>query len=344
MDKPRVFIGSSVEGLNIADAIFSQIRFETEPTIWKHGLFLPGKFSFEVLEEQLRSFDFAIMIASPDDKLEKRGERYETMRDNILIEFGLFAGVLGRKRTFLVLPAKQDINIPTDLLGIVPAFYDNIRIQKNPIEIEACVQETSRIILKAIKIETLEISKKFENDKAQIVESEKGKAIQSLYGVATKVRDIILVIQTDISDAFSNTDKYYQIKTRAVMAINSIYDDFKEPALKVGVESELLSLVDVSKFAVQDLPYPNELIIGEQEWRKKAINTGFEALNTFLKGGDPVNQIRNNAGNEFEARIENLKIKFREWWKKHHPEIQKATTLFQDKLFNESIKITLKRP
>jgi Predicted nucleotide-binding protein containing TIR-like domain len=303
MDKPKVFIGSSVEGLNIADAIFSQIRFDTEPTIWKHGLFLPGKFSFEVLEEQLKNSDFAIMIASPDDKLEKRGEHYDTMRDNILIEFGLFAGVLGRKRTFLVLPEKQDINIPTDLLGIMPAYYDNIRIQKNPTEVEACVQETSRIILKAIKAETLEMLKKFENDKAQIIESEKGKAIQSLYGVATKVRDIILVIQTDISDAFSNADKYNQVKTKAVLGVNTIYDDFKEPALKVNIERELFSLVEVSKFAIQDLPYPNELIIGKEEWGKKAINTGFEALNIFLKGGDPVNKIRNNAGNEFEARI-----------------------------------------
>jgi Predicted nucleotide-binding protein containing TIR-like domain len=343
MDKPKVFIGSSVEGLSIADAIFSHIRFDTEPTIWKHGLFLPGKFSFEVLEEQLRSCNFAIMVATPDDRLEKRGEHHETMRDNILIEFGLFAGVLGRKRTFLVLPDKMEINIPTDLLGIMPAYYDSTRIQKNSFEIEASLQETCRLILKAIKLEINEHEKKLQKQQSELLESEKGKAIQTLYSVATKIRDVILVIQTDISEAFTNSEKYSQAKNKAVAAINSIYDDYSDVAAKINIEQELYSLVEVSKTAIQDLPYPNELVIGKDDWKKKAMDTGFKALDTFLKGGDAVNELRNKAGSEVEARMESLKIKFREWWQKHSPKLQLATTKFQDALFKESIKLVLKR-
>jgi hypothetical protein len=56
MDKTRIFIGSSSEGLNLATAIFSNLQLDTEPILWKHGLFLPGKFPFEVLEEQLRRY------------------------------------------------------------------------------------------------------------------------------------------------------------------------------------------------------------------------------------------------------------------------------------------------
>jgi Predicted nucleotide-binding protein containing TIR-like domain len=343
MAKPKIFIASSVEGLPIAEAIFSHICFDTEPIIWKHGLFLPGKFSFEVLEEQLRSSDFAIMVATPDDKLEKRGEHSEAMRDNILIEFGLFAGVLGRKRAFLVLPDKMEINIPTDLLGIIPAYYDSNRIQKNSFEIEASLQETCRLILKAIKLEISEYENKLQKKQRELLESEKGKAIQTLYSVATKIRDVILVIQTDISEAFTNSEKYSQVKNKAVGAINSIYDDYREAAVKINIEQELFSLVDVSKIAVQDLPYPNELVIGKDDWKKKAMETGFKALDTFLKGGDAVNEIRSKAGGEAEARIESLKVKFREWWQKHNPKLQVATTKFQDALFNESLKLALKR-
>ena len=41
------------------------------------------------------------MLASPDDEIFKRGTSSPAVRDNLLVEFGLFAGVLGRRRTFV---------------------------------------------------------------------------------------------------------------------------------------------------------------------------------------------------------------------------------------------------
>jgi predicted nucleotide-binding protein len=37
--KPKLFIGSSVEGKPIAEAIHSELQSETECTIWTHGVF-----------------------------------------------------------------------------------------------------------------------------------------------------------------------------------------------------------------------------------------------------------------------------------------------------------------
>jgi predicted nucleotide-binding protein len=119
MDKPKVFIGSSTEGLQIAEVVHAYFNERIEATHWKGDIFLPGEFPLETLEEQLRHHSFAILVATPDDELIKRGESFQTMRDNILFEYGLFTGFLGRKRTFLLKPQEGEISIPSDVLGII---------------------------------------------------------------------------------------------------------------------------------------------------------------------------------------------------------------------------------
>jgi predicted nucleotide-binding protein len=105
--KPNVFIGSSSEGLPIAEAVFRLLSREANAKLWTHQLFLPGQYPLEVLEAELRANDFAVLVASPDDEIVKRGISESAMRDNLLLEFGLFSGVLGRKRTFFFVLALQ---------------------------------------------------------------------------------------------------------------------------------------------------------------------------------------------------------------------------------------------
>ena len=107
MSNPRVFIGSSSEGLAVAEAMFSCMSRETEPTLWTHQIFTPGAYPLEALEKAVRGHSFAILVASPDDEVVKRGLSAAIMRDNLLLEFGLFAGALGRKRVFSVQPREE---------------------------------------------------------------------------------------------------------------------------------------------------------------------------------------------------------------------------------------------
>lgn len=49
MRKPKVFIGSSSEGLQIAEALFACLKHSTEPTLWTHELSRPGRYPLKSL-------------------------------------------------------------------------------------------------------------------------------------------------------------------------------------------------------------------------------------------------------------------------------------------------------
>lgn len=79
--RPRLFIGSSSEGLKVARAAKDLLSENTLPTLWEEDIFLPGTITLEVLEEQLAKHAFALLVATPDDLLLKRQEVVTTLRD-----------------------------------------------------------------------------------------------------------------------------------------------------------------------------------------------------------------------------------------------------------------------
>jgi hypothetical protein len=124
MAKPRVFIGSSSEGLEAARAVRGLLHKDAECKVWNEGVFPIGEISLESLVTGLDDYDFAILVATPDDDVTSRTVRELAPRDNVLFELGLFMGHLGRERTFLVRPTNVDIKIPSDLAGVTNAGFE----------------------------------------------------------------------------------------------------------------------------------------------------------------------------------------------------------------------------
>ncbi|EKO3453991.1 nucleotide-binding protein [Vibrio fluvialis] len=146
--KPRLFIGSSVEGLDVAYAIQENLKYDAESTVWSQGVFDLSKTTMETLETTLNTQDFAVFVFSPDDEATMRGKSNQVVRDNVLFELGLFIGKLGRNRVYFLVPEKSNIHIPTDLLGVTPGTYDCSRVDQNWI---AATGSVSNSIRKGIK-------------------------------------------------------------------------------------------------------------------------------------------------------------------------------------------------
>ena len=147
--KPRAFIASSGETLDVAYALQENLEREAEITVWSQAIFEPSKTALDSLISSLEEFDFGIFVFGPDDEVKLRGEQYQIARDNVVFELGLFVGKLGKDRNFLVMPRGQEsFHLPTDLLGVTPVSFDPDRQDGN---ISAALGPACSKITKAIR-------------------------------------------------------------------------------------------------------------------------------------------------------------------------------------------------
>src|ERR1044071_2882809 len=102
--RPRIFVGSSVKGLPVAQAIKKELEGEAEVRLWKEGIFKSTHAPIETLMTALNAYDFAVFVLLPEDPQQIRGRSKVGVRDNVLFELGLFRGRLGRGRFFFVAP------------------------------------------------------------------------------------------------------------------------------------------------------------------------------------------------------------------------------------------------
>jgi predicted nucleotide-binding protein len=134
--RPRIFVGSSAEGLAVAEAIQLGLDHVAEVVLWTQGSFAPGSTAIESLVELAPSFVYAVIVMTADDVLIKRGIEHKAPRDNLIFELGLFTGVTGRARTFLVSPRDEEIELPSDLQGVTKLDF---QLQRSDNNIEAAV-------------------------------------------------------------------------------------------------------------------------------------------------------------------------------------------------------------
>jgi tetratricopeptide (TPR) repeat protein len=128
----KMFVGSSVEGLDVAYAVQQNLEHRTEVTVWDQGIFNLSKSALESLVNALDRFDFGIFIFTPEDVVKMRGSENLAVRDNVLFELGLFIGRLGKDRSFILMPQGQkDFHLPTDLIGMSPGTYRANRSDRN---------------------------------------------------------------------------------------------------------------------------------------------------------------------------------------------------------------------
>jgi hypothetical protein len=109
----KVFIGSAGRMIPLVHEIARCLKASGhEPLPWT-DTFEHGDITFERLSAVSREVNGAILVFSGDDKLENG---YFQPRPNVLIEFGMFATCLGRKRA--IVGRFGDHPFPSDLVGL----------------------------------------------------------------------------------------------------------------------------------------------------------------------------------------------------------------------------------
>jgi len=139
---PKVFVASSGEAERLAHAIEQNLK-TAEVHVWSTpDVFYPGHNVIDELNRNLKHSDFGVFIFAGDDKLEIRGQEQQAVRDNVILELGMFIGHLGKERSFIVKPTGKNLRLPTDLLGVLTLNYDSERAEREPASAlrSACTQ------------------------------------------------------------------------------------------------------------------------------------------------------------------------------------------------------------
>lgn len=121
----RIFVGSSVEHLNLVEAIEANFQhdLDIEVRAWT-TVFGPGRSNLENLLQQTKHNDVAVCVFVPVDETKIREGTFQTVRDNVVFELGLFTGAHGLRRVFWIVPqGAEKMHLPTDLAGYSPLTY-----------------------------------------------------------------------------------------------------------------------------------------------------------------------------------------------------------------------------
>jgi CRP/FNR family transcriptional regulator, cyclic AMP receptor protein len=146
---PQVFIGSSKESLPILKSLTKELGKSKNIVLlpWIADIFWPSNTAMEDIESQLPNVDFAVLIFGPDDKIISRKTTSMGPRDNVILEYGLFLGSIGRERTYFLKPKHMNIRLPSDLFGLKPIEYD-YDINTGNVDIRGACKEIMRCLKK----------------------------------------------------------------------------------------------------------------------------------------------------------------------------------------------------
>jgi len=256
--KPRLFVGSSVEGLPISYAIQENLQFDANVTIWNQGIFELSSNTLDDLLKRLGSSDFAIFIFKHDDVTQMRSSTLGTVRDNVIFEFGLFMGKLGKGRVFFVIPTgEKGLHLPTDLIGVMPGYYEDSREDGNILAALGPFCNQVRVKLKAFLFESLnDLNNESTKSKAIAVEKPLGweylllsqmleERLEPINRSLNELDKGLIFIKTKISDAAEFKDSNLGLLKDIIKLVSLfaalITDEFKEALEPPGTPTKILN-------------------------------------------------------------------------------------------------------
>ncbi|MBQ6026052.1 MAG: nucleotide-binding protein [Lachnospiraceae bacterium] len=121
----NIFIGSSSEAKEYMHEIAGKIEeLGHKPILWDDqsaDIFCPGTNTIDAIIDISKKVNAAVFIFNADDKVWNERSKlsskgYDSVRDNVLFEYGLFVGALGKEKVCFV--CKNNPKLASDLVGI----------------------------------------------------------------------------------------------------------------------------------------------------------------------------------------------------------------------------------
>lgn len=129
--KPKLFIGSSVEELALAEAVKQHLANDAEAIIWVEFPFNLLGTRLEDFAAAINNFDFSIFILRPADSVHTRSQKASFPRETLIMEMGMLIGRLGKNRTFLIIPkGKKYLGFSPEVVGVPQTTFDLSRSDK----------------------------------------------------------------------------------------------------------------------------------------------------------------------------------------------------------------------
>ncbi|OGW67444.1 MAG: hypothetical protein A3H49_00800 [Nitrospirae bacterium RIFCSPLOWO2_02_FULL_62_14] len=185
------------------------------------------------------------MLATPDDHLVKRGKQLQSMRDNVLFEFGLFSGALGHEQAFLLIPRDSSLSLPSDLAGLLYVKYEKASA--------ASVSRACRTISRAISSSARSRRSQIMKNARDILKSKQYRAARQLQLALKDILTIYKSLSQEVRDAASTT-ALRRLKEKAVKALSGIYKKHEQEIRLLGVKKEAKKLVRTLATAITKFP------------------------------------------------------------------------------------------
>lgn len=257
----QVFVGSSTEGKLLADKVVRLLNDEGLSSLPWFDFFKAERPPLQELEHLTLRADAAVLIATADDEAIIRQKQWHQMRDNVLFEYGLFAGTIGRAKCGLILPNTEDFRIPSDFLGVACfETFDGRNIEKAAI---LTVKSLLSTLNRPQRPETTEV---------------RGRRLLSLIGW---VRDESLRLVQDW-----DSERGRQIVTARIIAVSGfLREDIDQLALHkeyAEVEKALLDGIDNCPELEQGFEHDQDLQRAMEDMMRGCVSPNRRVLDGFL--------------------------------------------------------------
>lgn len=232
----KIFIGGASEDSENIREIEAWVS-ESDHDAWpwdKPGTFAIGTSTFPRLIEISRQIQAAILIFSPADQVYYRGDAAGQPRDNVLIEYGLFASALGPERCAIALLG--DSKVASDLAGISVLDFRGKRKPRGRLELNIWLNRLASNPIDPAVAKQIATNEKLRNENielkdALVFEKENSRKLKSL-----------LEKENVINFHDLSLDKYWKLLFD-YSAVNSISDGIKD---LIGNPQDLRNILESS--------------------------------------------------------------------------------------------------